>query len=577
MNDMNRRKFLGAAGVGALGVAGLPLIGNRSWNPLVGRALAAPLPASIAGTTLESVAVPIGSSGYRRLTAGPGWPLVVRNDLAEAQSGREDRRTALASLVQLTDVHVLDAQSPVRFEYVHPFQPSAYRPQETMTAQGLISLVNRVNSLRMGPHTQRDFDAVVTTGDNTDNKEFIELDWFLAALNGGDITPNSGDPAQYEGVQNSGADLYWNPESSIRDIYKEAGFPEIPGLLGAALQPVVSPGLNTKWYCVFGNHDDAVQGTLPNGISFFEDMYTGSKKFEVPDSANQSAQMSSAMSSDPTDLLNLLSAITTRPRTVTPDERRKPFTPREFIAAHLDPANTGPGPVGHGFAPEAAESGIGYYSFEIAPGVIGISMDSTNRAGFVDGSLGEEQFEWIEQTLLAGSSKYYETDGSLVTQDRTDTYFVLFSHHTSTSMANTRPDPERPQEPRIKGAQLVDLLHRFPNVLAWVNGHTHENRITPQVGQTPEQSFWEINTASHIDFPQQGRIIEVVDNEDGTVSLLTTLFEADSPYQVDYDDFSPLGLASMYREFSFNDIHADPALLGESPDHNVELVLATLR
>ncbi|RVW04466.1 TIGR03767 family metallophosphoesterase [Rhodococcus spongiicola] len=577
MNDMNRRKFLGAAGVGALGVAGLPLLGNGSWNPLIGRALAAPLPSSIAGTTLESVAVPLGSSGYRRLTAGQGWPLVVRNDLADPEAGREDRRTALASLVQLTDVHVLDAQSPVRFEYVHPFQPSAYRPQETMTAQGLISLVNRVNSLRMGPHTQREFDAVVTTGDNTDNKEFIELDWFLAALNGGDITPNSGDPAQYEGVQNSGADLYWNPESSIQDIYKQAGFPEIPGLLGAALQPVVSPGLNTKWYCVFGNHDDAVQGTLPNGISFFENMYTGSKKFEVPDSANQSAQMSSAMSSDPTDLLNLLSAITTRPRTVTPDERRTPFTPREFIAAHLDPANTGPGPVGHGFAPDAAESGIGYYTFEIAPGVIGISMDSTNRAGFVDGSLGEEQFEWIEQTLLAGSSKYYETDGSLVTQDRTDTYFVLFSHHTSTSMANTRPDPERPQEPRIKGAQLVDLLHRFPNVLAWVNGHTHENRITPQVGQTPEQSFWEINTASHIDFPQQGRIIEIVDNEDGTVSLLTTLFEADSPYQVDYDDFSPTGLASLYREFSFNDIHADPALLGGSPDHNVELVLRTMR
>ncbi len=217
----------------------------------------------------------------------------------------------------------------------------------------------------------------------------------------------------------------------------------------------------------------------------------------MPDSSDQAARISSALSSDPTALLNLLSAITTPPRTVTPDARRQPFTPREFIAAHLDPANTGPGPVGHGFAPDADETGIGYYTFEISPGVIGISMDSTNRAGFVDGSLGEAQFKWIEQTLLAGSSKYYDTNGALVTQSRTDTYFVLFSHHTSTTMANTLPDPERPLEPRIKGAQLVDLLHRFPNVLAWVNGHTHENRITPQVGRTPEQGFWEINTASH--------------------------------------------------------------------------------
>lgn len=578
MNGMNRRTFLGAAGVGALGISALPLVGNRSWNPLAAQArAAAPLPASIAGTTLESVAVPLGSSGYRRLTAGPGWPLVVRNDLAEARSGREDRRSDLASIVQLTDVHVLDAQSPVRFEYVHPFQGAAFRPQETMTAQGLISLIDRVNSLRKGPHTQRDFDAVVTTGDNTDNKEFVELGWFLTALNGGVITPNTGDPTRYEGVQNSGADLYWNPESSIQDIYKQTGFPEVPGLLSAALQPVTSPGLDTKWYCVFGNHDDSVEGTLPSGIPFLEQMYTGNKKFEVPDSSDQAARISSALSSDPTALLNLLSAITTPPRTVTPDARRQPFTPREFIAAHLDPANTGPGPVGHGFAPDADETGIGYYTFEISPGVIGISMDSTNRAGFVDGSLGEAQFKWIEQTLLAGSSKYYDTNGALVTQSRTDTYFVLFSHHTSTTMANTLPDPERPLEPRIKGAQLVDLLHRFPNVLAWVNGHTHENRITPQVGRTPEQGFWEINTASHIDFPQQGRIIEVVDNHDGTVSLLTTLIEADSPYQVDYDDFSPAGLASMYREFSFNDIHADAQLLGGSPDHNVELVLATLR
>ncbi|WP_137725461.1 TIGR03767 family metallophosphoesterase [Prescottella subtropica] len=575
---MNRRTFFGAAGVGALGIAGLPLIGDRSWNPLAGQALAAaPLPASAAGTTLESVAIPLGTNGYRRLTAGPGWPLVVRNDLAEAKSGREDRRTALASLVQLTDVHVTDAQSPVRFEYVHPFQAAAHRPQETMTTQGLVSLIDRVNSLRKGPHTQRDFDAVVTTGDNTDNKEFAELGWFLTALNGGTLTPNTGDPTRFEGVQNSGADLYWNPESSIRDIYKKAGFPEIPGLLSAVLQPVTSPGLDTKWYCVFGNHDDSVVGTLPSGIGFLEQMYTGDKKFEVPDSSDQSARISSALSSDPTALLNLLSAITTPPRIVTPDAHRKPFTPREFIAAHLDPAATGPGPVGHGFAPDADETGIGYYTFEIAPGVVGISMDSTNRAGFVDGSLGEEQFRWIERTLLAGSNTYYDASGAPVTQSRTDTYFVLFSHHTSTTMANTIPDPERPLEARIKGAQLVDLLHRFPNVLAWVNGHTHENRITPQVGKTPEQSFWEINTASHIDFPQQGRIIEVVDNADGTVSLLTTLIEADSPLQVDYDDFSPAGLASMYREFSFNDIHADPKLLGGSPDHNVELVLATLR
>ncbi|QHE71785.1 hypothetical protein GFS60_05401 [Rhodococcus sp. WAY2] len=569
---MNRRTFLTIAGLGAIGAVG---ISGRPWG--LQYAGAAPLPTSGAGTTLEATAVPLGTSGYRKLGAGPGWPTIVRTELAEARNGREDRRTALASLVQLTDVHLVDAQSPVRFEYVHPFTGSAFRPQETLTAHGLVALVHRVNALAAGPHTQRPFDAVVSTGDNTDNKEFAELSWFLTALNGGTIVPNTGAPDRYEGVQNSGADLYWNPESPIQDMYKKAGFPEIPGLLGAAIDPVTSPGLRTPWYCVFGNHEDSVEGTVPSGIPPLDAMYTGSLKFEVPGSPDQAKAVDIATKYDPGAIAGVLSAFTTPPRVVTPDPTRAPFTPRQFIAAHLDPANTGPGPVGHGFAPDAGDTGIGYYAFDIAPGVVGISMDSTNHAGFVDGSLGAAQFRWIEDTLLAGSSVYYDSAGARVSQSRSDTWFVLFSHHTSTTMDNLVPDPANPTEPRIPAAQLVSLLHRFPNVLAWVNGHTHENRITPWAGPTPEQSFWEVNTASHIDFPQHGRILEVVDNADGTVSILTTLFEADSPYSVDYTDLSALGLASLYRELSFNDIHTDPVRLGASVDHNVELLLSSGR
>ena len=58
------------------------------------------------------------------------------------------------------------------------------------------------------------------------------------------------------------------------------------------------------------------------------------------------------------------------------------------------------------------------------------------------------------------------------------------------------------------------------------------------------------------------------------MSLFTTLLEADSPYQVDHGDFSPAGLASLYRELSLNDIHADAANLGSETDRNVELLVA---
>src|SRR5688500_8219369 len=162
MTGLNRRTFLLAMGVGA---AGVPLLDTQAI-------------ASTAGTTLDVTATPIGTSGYRRLAAGPGWPVVVRAALVAARAGREGRRTALTSFVQFSDMHICDAQSPLRFEYLHPIMGSgAHRPQETLTAQGSTSLVKRVNAVKRGPLTGRPFDFLMTTGDNTDNHEQIELDW----------------------------------------------------------------------------------------------------------------------------------------------------------------------------------------------------------------------------------------------------------------------------------------------------------------------------------------------------------------------------------------------------------------
>src|SRR5699024_1287980 len=135
------------------------------------------------------------------------------------------------------------------------------------------------------------------------------------------------------------------------------------------------------------------------------------------------------------------------------------------------------------------------------------------------------------------------------------------------------PDARRPEEPRVSGPVLVDLLHRFPNVLAWVNGHSHRNEIRAHTAEDDACGFWEINTASHVDFPQLARIIELVDNRDGTVSIHTTLIEADSPYRAKRTDRSATGLAALYRELAFNDPHTDLATLGELTDRNAELLV----
>ncbi|OIJ95885.1 hypothetical protein BIV23_33825 [Streptomyces monashensis] len=157
-------------------------------------------------------------------------------------------------------------------------------------------------------------------------------------------------------------------------------------------------------------------------------------------------------------------------------------------------------------------------------------------------------------------------------KDNRDSHVVVFSHHTSTTTNNTRPDPARPGEQRHTGAEVLSLLSAHANVLAWVNGHVHKNVVTPHHG-SGGHSFREISTASHIDFPHLARVIELADNKDGTISVFTTLIESAAPHRTDFSDLSQTGLAALYRELAHNAPGADTSLGGTAADRNTELVL----
>ncbi|MFD8377610.1 TIGR03767 family metallophosphoesterase [Streptomyces sp. NPDC059679] len=518
------------------------------------RVVTAPALPSKAGTTLETFSAPRGSGTYRRLGDGPAWARTVRTELAGAKGGREDRRTTLASFVQLTDMHLTDVQHPLRYEFLRAGRPGAWRPHEALTVVGAASLIERVNGLRGGPATGSPLSFVMTTGDNTDNNARIELDWFLGVMNGGRITPNTGDPRRYEGVQNSGLKAFWHPESAVRDSDKQVGFPRIDGFLTAALRTVNSPGLRLPWYSTIGNHDDLSGGVYSFGGSYFADLATGSRKLQIIPAAEAEERFKDERKGgDPTGkvMKELLRAHAKDMRTVTPDERRAPFSQRDFVAAHLDPAHTGPGPVGHGYTKANLDEGTCYYSFRISDGLLGISLDTTDPGGHYTGSLGTAQLRWLERTLKAHK----------------DDRILVFSHHYSRSMDNPNRDPARPREARHGGDEVVALFQRHPQVLAWINGHSHKNEITPR------STFWEITTASHVDFPQLARVIEVVDNHDGTLSLFTTLVESAAPHRTDYADLSQTGLAALYRELSYNAPGRSQALAGDADDRNTELLL----
>ncbi len=550
---MTRRKVVqyGSVSVGVLVAARL----------LPGQ-LASP-PVAPEWTTLETTIVPVGSTGYRRLTAGPAQPTALRTDLADAGKDRARLRTGLASIVQVTDLHITDVQNPLRFEYLDRLCGTGHRPQELLGTHGAAALVRRINRLHAGPFTGRPIDAVMTTGDNTDNQGGLELEWLLSLLAGGRLHPSSGDPNVFEGVAGCGLEEYWQPESSAADRYKNHGFPVVPGLLAAATAPFTSPGLAVPWLLTMGNHDAAALGTLEHDHALHE-WYAGDRKVFSASSEEAlllATRMRSRTPVDPTPgrgtVGTRLDAIATRghSRVITADPRRAPFTAAEYVEALRDPRFTGAGPVGHGYTPDDDGQRL-YYTHWLSERVLAVSLDTTNQAGGADGSLGSDQLRWCEQQLTAHPG----------------VYVVVFSHHPSHRMTNLAPDPRDPGETRHSGGEVLDLLHRHPQVIAWVNGHCHLNRITPRRHVDARRSFWEINTASHVDAPQQGRVIEVAANGDGTLSLFTTMFDADSPASAPFGDLSTLGLASLYRELAYN----DPDLIGRAGsqgDGNAELLL----
>jgi hypothetical protein len=92
-----------------------------------------------------------------------------------------------------------------------------------------------------------------------------------------------------------------------------------------------------------------------------------------------------------------------------------------------------------------------------------------------------------------------------------------------------------------------------------------------------------VNTASHVDFPQQARIVELADNHDGTLSIFGTIVDSAAPLAVPASLGSPRALAALSRELAVNDWQERPAAPGVAgqpdgrrgrvEDRNVELIV----
>jgi len=96
----------------------------------------------------------------------------------------------------------------------------------------------------------------------------------------------------------------------------------------------------------------------------------------------------------------------------------------------------------------------------------------------------------------------------------------------------------------------------------------HYNQVTafksPDTNQ-PEQGFWEVQTPSLRDFPQQFRTFEIVRNSDNTISIIIT--DVDPAVR----DGSPAAMSRFYAVTAMQ-LYKTPAPYAPTCVHNAKLI-----
>jgi metallophosphoesterase (TIGR03767 family) len=628
---ISRRNLLAAAGAAVVaaavdvgGLVGPPPAAFAAGAPsgrlnTAGRGLFSGL------TTLDQTVIQSldgATNGYSKLQLGNGEPHTVRTGEMLPSGlfsnvgalGYRQPTLALGAFVQVTDMQIVDDQSPARVEFVdrfadlpNPFNPtldSAYRPHEFLSTHIVDAMTRAIRNVGRGPMTGLPFSFTIATGDMVDNVQYNETRWYINLLDGGQqIRTDSGQNGLEQSVSylfalDSGRpsavfheSFYWSPDGitdnwgRIDNYTLKHGFPAIPGLLSAARRPFTSVGLGMPWYAAMGNHDGEIQGNYPVHPTTIEG-------FILPDISHRSTSGDKGYMSlvglrpdpSPRDVADFVGTIHTAP--VVPDPTRRLLVHSEFAKEHW---NTTGLPRGHGFH----NQGNTYYTIPSSDTdlIQYITLDSVNYDGGANGRIPITQYRWLEDRLRANSTKYIQPDRTIVTQTGvTNKLFVIFAHHTLDSTSNNATDVIDVGDPDFMySADMEALFLRYPNVVLMVVGHTHRNVIIPHARGGTTQfgnripgvgGFWEVSTASHIDWPSQSRLIEIAAGQ-GVLSIFTTMIDVDSPVHYGGDLSNTGSLASLARELAFND-PTELAKLnvtntdrrGDRDDRNTQLLVA---
>jgi metallophosphoesterase (TIGR03767 family) len=533
---------------------------------------------TVLSTLARGQAIGHGTDGtYYRLRHSRGESHVRRLDLA-TEAREPHHRRSITHFGHLTDLHVLDPASPGRLEFAQRLYRSttlelslilpSYRPQEFLQLRAAEAMMGTLSSAPASPITGSGVQFLLCTGDLIDNAQSNELIQGLRLFEGGSAVAWQGGPED-EGVASARwpDTAYWHPGRRGDEYKRRWGFPTYEDLLAEAVQPIELQGTSLPWLSAHGNHDALVLGTaVPNAD--YEDILIGTEKGTLLPRAFNLKRHLDLFIRYPELFISGCPTIQVRP-----DARRHTVDRHEYLRAHLEASGL---PKGHGFTENNVRESHCYFVSDHVDGLRLIVLDTVNAGGHYRGSIGERQFAWLEERLEEVHSCFWSEAGRPVTTPNQDRVVVICSHHGIATLTNDLADAELESDlPRVLGPRVEALLHRFPNTVLWVNGHTHRNRVRPRPdpsGRTP--GFWEVTTSSLIDWPCQSRLIEIVGNGDGTLSIVSTMVDHDAPADPREAD-GVLRLAAIHRELAANDPHAGFASgkHGETSDRNVELVI----
>jgi metallophosphoesterase (TIGR03768 family) len=491
-------------------------------------------------------------------------------------SVRDPLAATLLTFFSISDIHITDKESPAQcpyagYQYPHPMTPqgvpvgnsSAYSAVILSTTQVLDAAVQTINAL----HQKTRFDFGLSLGDAANNTQHNELRWFIDVLDGNWIIPSSG---AHLGATTWG---YQQP-------YQAAGLDK-----------------SIPWYQVVGNHDQFWMGSslVTNRL---RETLVGSSVLDIgpvlslpPDFPTilQQRGFFQGVVDGSTEFGDIIDAgwvgnFPTLPQ-VAADPGRRSLSISEWMGEFLNTTST---PVGHGFTPAMVQEGFACYHFypKADIPIKFIVLDDTDKVGGgAAGALDQQRYEWLVQELDAG-----EAAGELMVicahipllpyqapqnpPPANNPLYPLWPIWASTSY---NPDPKLFPTPDLF---LRAKLHTYKNLILWLSGHVHRNCITPQPSPDPahpEYGFWEVETPSLRDFPQQCRRFEIVRNRDNTISIFThTVDTAVNPAPAGNGSLSPAWTSRAYaiatQEIFQNHIQQGPNASPLSGVYNAELV-----